>query len=56
MAGGFSLQPQAAIGEQLEVMENGVPVLDVCLLPRFVLLSPGHCTAWTTEFLKFVQG
>ena len=27
--GGFDLQPQAAIGEQLEALENGGPVLDV---------------------------
>ena len=56
MAGGVDLQPQAAIGEQLEALENGGPVFDVCLRPQFVLLSPGHCNAWTTEFLKFVQG
>ena len=56
MAGGFDLQPQAAIGEQLEALENSGPILDVCLRPQFVLLSPGHCAAWTTEFLKFVQG
>ena len=55
MAGSFDLQPQAAIGEQLEVLENGVPVLDVCLGPQFVLLSPGHYTAWITQFLKFVH-
>ena len=56
MAGGVDLKPQPAIGEQMVVLENGSPVLDVCLRPQFVLLSPGHCNAWTTEFLKFVQG
>ena len=50
------MQPQAAIGEQLEALENVGPVIDVCLRPQFVLLSSGHCTGWTTEFLKFVQG
>ena len=25
-------------------------------MPQFVLLSPGHCTIWTTAFSKFVQG
>jgi hypothetical protein len=29
MAGGFDLQPPGAMGEQLEVLENGDPVLDV---------------------------
>ncbi len=56
MAGDVALQPQAAIGERLEVLENVGPVLDMCLRPHFALLTSGHCTAWTTGFLKFVQG
>ena len=24
-------------------------------MPQFVLLSPGHCTIWTTAFSKFVH-